>query len=389
MRWIVLCALVACTASPAPSRPDATLDVLDAAATEDASTATHPDANEACPDGDGDGFSATPGCGMLDCNDRNGLVFPGAAEACNDIDDDCDGDKDEALGEGSCGVGACEQSAPFCVAGRPGVCTPGMPAATERCNSVDDDCDGNTDEDVVGPACGTGACARTAACVNGAISACTPGPTGAETCNRIDDDCDGTIDNGFRAQVVSGMYSVLQTHHSGCNAGTRIGPDCNAAMHRACVAATCSNGGFGPVENSGDTAIYTCVTASEERDVTYAVLATHHAGCDGARQRIGPDCNAAIHRFCVAAGHVSGFGPAELGASSMLVDCVGGGAATAVATTFTELATHHPPCDGVGQRIGPDCNAAIHRFCRSRSFSSGFGPVESSGDGATVVCVSP
>ena len=44
-----------------------------------------------CPDQDQDGFSACRG----DCNDRNPAIHPGAPEACNGIDDDCDGAIDE------------------------------------------------------------------------------------------------------------------------------------------------------------------------------------------------------------------------------------------------------------------------------------------------------
>jgi hypothetical protein len=45
-----------------------------------------------CPvpgDLDGDGHPAG-----LDCNDADPSVFPGAGEACNDVDDDCDGGVD-------------------------------------------------------------------------------------------------------------------------------------------------------------------------------------------------------------------------------------------------------------------------------------------------------
>jgi parallel beta-helix repeat protein len=49
-----------------------------------------------CIDADGDGFNVTGGtCGLVDCNDNNPLIYPGSAEVCNGLDDDCDGQVDE------------------------------------------------------------------------------------------------------------------------------------------------------------------------------------------------------------------------------------------------------------------------------------------------------
>lgn len=42
-------------------------------------------------DGDGDGAPAS-----TDCDDSNPAVYPGAPEACNDLDEDCDGTEDPA-----------------------------------------------------------------------------------------------------------------------------------------------------------------------------------------------------------------------------------------------------------------------------------------------------
>ena len=43
-----------------------------------------------CPDGDGDGY-IDGSCGGPDCDDTNSAIFPGALEACDSIDSDCDG----------------------------------------------------------------------------------------------------------------------------------------------------------------------------------------------------------------------------------------------------------------------------------------------------------
>ena len=65
------------------------------------------------------------------------------------------------------------------------------PAAFEACDLLDNDCDGVVDN--VAVTCGTGACARSGACVDG-IPSCVSGSPEPETCNAFDDDCDGLTD---------------------------------------------------------------------------------------------------------------------------------------------------------------------------------------------------
>ena len=103
-----------------------------------------------------DGYS--PSCG--DCDDTDPLVFPGAAERCNRIDDDCDGtsalaeDQDD---DGQAPVGAaCEGGLPKtdCDDTRSWV----YDGAPEFCSAIDEDCDGTTNEDSDDD-CATGTCA--------------------------------------------------------------------------------------------------------------------------------------------------------------------------------------------------------------------------------------
>jgi N-acetylneuraminic acid mutarotase len=92
-------------------------------------------------DNDGDGFSECDG----DCDDGNPAIHPGATDLCNGIDDNCDGQIDEGLGLTTCGVGACQRTVQNCVGGVAQTCAPGAPTS-EVCNGIDDDCNGIVDD---------------------------------------------------------------------------------------------------------------------------------------------------------------------------------------------------------------------------------------------------
>ena len=98
-----------------------------------------------------------------DCNDSNAAVHPGAAEACNGIDDDCDGQVDEAVGSlwyqdadgdgyGNATVSQQACSKPSGYVADSSDCNDSNaavhPGAAEVCNGIDDDCDGQIDEAV-------------------------------------------------------------------------------------------------------------------------------------------------------------------------------------------------------------------------------------------------
>ena len=68
-------------------------------------------------------------------------------EMCNGIDDNCNGEVDEDLSQG-CSTGAlhCERGIQNCEGGQWGECEMVPLDVIERCNDIDDDCDGEVDE---------------------------------------------------------------------------------------------------------------------------------------------------------------------------------------------------------------------------------------------------
>ena len=70
------------------------------------------------------------------------------AEACDGKDNDCDGQADEELGTTTCGVGICRHTIQNCVNGQTQGCDPLQGAVAEACDLLDNDCDGQADEDL-------------------------------------------------------------------------------------------------------------------------------------------------------------------------------------------------------------------------------------------------
>ncbi|MCK5804246.1 MAG: thrombospondin type 3 repeat-containing protein [Lentisphaeria bacterium] len=181
-----------------------------------------------------------------DCDDADATANPAELEACDGRDNDCDGDTDEdfsfpgpdgiplSLGQ-ICGQGACAGGTVACTEdGLRAVCDGAGSPTEEACNGVDDDCDGDTDEgfflfdaegqpQYTGSLCGQGVCAggQLVCTADGEQLECnSAGAAGPEVCNELDDDCDGEIDEGF---FFVGADGELRTKGQGCGLGACVG----------------------------------------------------------------------------------------------------------------------------------------------------------------------
>ncbi|MFH1978144.1 MAG: S8 family serine peptidase [Candidatus Aenigmatarchaeota archaeon] len=168
-------------------------------------------------DRDGDGYTS---CSQpQDCDNVNPKINPEAKETCDGVDNNCNGLVDEecpcVAGETrACGsnIGACQSGVRICSDGQWGACEGNIKPQEEACNSIDDDCDAETDEDGVCIAlecqdgetrsCGSniGICkAGIRTCVSGSWSDCTEDiKPQEEICDNLDNDCDSIVDEGCK-----------------------------------------------------------------------------------------------------------------------------------------------------------------------------------------------
>jgi predicted small lipoprotein YifL len=231
-------------------------------------------------DADGDGFAGSsvsmvscvmPGGWMdtaLDCYDSDDSIYPGAAEICDDMDNDCDGDVDDADSDVT-GVSVWFSDIDADGYGDPdssiSSCSPGLgyvadgsdcddsndsayPGAEEVCDEVDNDCNDIIDDDASDgflvyvdsdgdghgdPAAGSSIACELTIGTSDLADDCDDSdgfrsPSEAEIeCNGIDEDCDGEdfclstcgngiVDVGEEIEMDSDVYSFISVDSDTC-----------------------------------------------------------------------------------------------------------------------------------------------------------------------------
>ncbi len=184
-----------------------------------------------------------------DCNDRNPAIHPDADEVCDGLDNDCSATVDDNLGAPPdiCEQrGVCAGTQATCAARNGWVCNyadPRYEPVETRCDDADNDCDGQTDEnlgqtwytDTDRDGYGTGPAQRTCVALGpgqaGRAGDCNDNnrdihPGADEICNGIDDDCDNALDD-------NPIASDLVCEQRGVCAGTQ--PSCAGVDGWECV----------------------------------------------------------------------------------------------------------------------------------------------------------
>ncbi len=173
-----------------------------------------------------------------DCDDLNPGVSPLEEEVCDGLDNNCNGSVDESDPQlnANCTVpgknGECAAGKKKCSGGDL-YCSQVVFPVGESCDSKDNNCNGSVDEGLGTTTCGQGECGHTVNnCVGGQTQSCDPFEgTVDETCDSKDNDCDGDVDeNG--AAICSDNKSCTD---DSCKAGVGCVNTSNCSFNQSCV----------------------------------------------------------------------------------------------------------------------------------------------------------
>ncbi|MCA9665097.1 MAG: hypothetical protein KC503_05895 [Myxococcales bacterium] len=304
----------------------------------------------------GKNCGSSDGCGGT-CTDGSGCCTPACSGKLCGASDGCGGSC--ASGSGCC-TPSCAGKTCGSGDGCGGTCGSGSGCCTPSCqNKICGEADG----------CGGSCAAGSGCCVKQ-----------TEVLDGKDNDCDGEIDEGYWANAHTVSYATLTAEHPSCTQSSAHSDNCMAAAHRYCTKQGFKSGigpvefgpsdavvicladaktfpvpigtltaehgsctaqtffslwcnssihrwcgkqagyqtGAGPVEHSATVSHVVCLKHTKTYQVSFATLASHHAGCS-AGASFSPACKAAIHRYCTSQGHESGWGPVEQNADAFVI----------------------------------------------------------------------
>ena len=245
-------------------------------------------------DGDGDGHgdpkkqvqACTTSAGVVasndDCDDGKATVHPGAAEVCDKLDDDCNGQIDEGL-------------------------------HVFATNVAYSDLSGCTTDESSHAACKVAAaawCRARSSCYDGGFGPVELGPTeGQFVC--------------VSGATLTGTWAEVTAAQPGCSSDSQAGLRvCESAVNRAARGA----GFVGGILQSHSPGDWKYLAFGSDRATIYPSLVwgdltAAHSGCYDGRQDSW-DCNAASHRVCRTKGHDTGYGPVEYNATNVAIVCL-------------------------------------------------------------------
>jgi hypothetical protein len=354
-----------------------------------------------------------------DCDDAALGVNPAAVEVCNDVDDNCDGLVDEGLlrpfyhdfdgdgyGDPADAVTACYAPDGYVTDGTD--CDDGVrgvsPAAPERCDGIDNDCDTTIDPGCECEEGATRACGETAEgectfgtqrCIAGVWAECVGAVAPrAESCNGADDDCDTEVDegvqvtfyldadgDGFGAAATSVQacarpagYSALSTdcddatsavnpaavercngRDDNCAGGTDEGCDCTDGATRDC-GTTAPGGG---ILTTGECEAGTQVCVGGAWGACIGDVAPAPEACNGLDDDCDGTSDEGTTASCYADGDTDGYGTGVL---TTVCAAAGGGCPTGWAASAGDCndgnASVRPGATEVCNGVNDNCDAA-------------------------------
>jgi hypothetical protein len=213
--------------------------------------------------------------GVLDCAGD----VPPSPEACDGLDNDCDGTIDNGIVVGGpCSaaydpvaypgdrtLGACKPGISQCDGNGGQTCAGGVGPQPEVCDGIDNDCDGQVDEvgaapdgidgsanplpppaGNIGDACGVdeGVCkGGKYACVNGQFSCIGGQGPQPEQCDCLDNDCNGSVDDPGNGPALCSAGKNCVASSFGCQCAAKCGGEFGCPGGQVCQEVTDSNTG--------------------------------------------------------------------------------------------------------------------------------------------------